>query len=344
MGSRRQSSDIPGLAAAVVTVSLWASAFVGIRDLRSTLSPEALTLGRLVVSSLVLGTVAAIRREPLPAKPDLARIGIYGVLWLVVYSVALNQGERHLDAGTAAMLVNTGPLLIALLAGIFLGEGFPGGLFAGSVLAFGGCVAIGLAATRSGFDAGGSAALCLGAAVAYASAVVVQKPVVARVSSVQVTALACLAATVVSLPFAGSLYRGMSAAPASTWLWVVYLGLAPTAVGFVTWSYALRRTTAGRLASTIYLVPPLAILIGWAWLHEVSSALALAGGGVCLAGVALARGSADRRLAGSLPAWRRVSGTRSSATGRSTSRPRAATADSRGGSRRGSTTSTGASS
>jgi drug/metabolite transporter (DMT)-like permease len=48
----------------------------------------------------------------------------------------LNSGERRVDAGTAAMLVNVGPVLIAILAGLLLHEGFPRALFAGCAVAF----------------------------------------------------------------------------------------------------------------------------------------------------------------------------------------------------------------
>jgi hypothetical protein len=82
--------EAPALAAALGTVVLWSSAFVGIRSAGRSLSPEALALGRLLVSSAALGTFAAVRREPLPARRDLARIACYGVLWLVVYSIVLN--------------------------------------------------------------------------------------------------------------------------------------------------------------------------------------------------------------------------------------------------------------
>ena len=70
---------------------------------------------------------------------------------------------------------------------------------------------------------------------------------------------------------------------------MVYLGLGPTSIGFVGWAYALARTDAGRLGSTTYLVPPLAVLLGWALLGEVPPLLALPGGILCLAGVAVAR-------------------------------------------------------
>jgi drug/metabolite transporter (DMT)-like permease len=70
---------------------------------------------------------------------------------------------------------------------------------------------------------------------------------------------------------------------------MVYLGLFPTAIGFATWAYALARTEAGRLGVTTYLVPPIAVLLGWVLLGEVPPLLAVPGGLLCLAGVGLAR-------------------------------------------------------
>jgi drug/metabolite transporter (DMT)-like permease len=69
----------------------------------------------------------------------------------------------------------------------------------------------------------------------------------------------------------------------------VYLGVFPTAVAFTTWAYALSRTTAGRMGATTYLVPPLAVLMGWMVLGEVPPAFALLGGALCLVGVAVTR-------------------------------------------------------
>ena len=253
------------------------------------MSPGAIALGRLLVAGAALGIVAAVRRERLPQWRDVAAIATYGVLFLAVYSVSLNAAERRVDAGTAAMLINTGPILIAVLAGILLGEGFPRGLFAGCAVAFGGCVLIGLATTRSGTRAGLGIGLCVVAAFAYALAVVVQKAVLARVSAFQVTWLGCAAATVACLPFAPALAREAAHANARALGWVIYLGLFPTALGFATWSFALRRTTAGRTASIAYLIPVVAIVLGWAVLGERPAWLAAGGGALCLAGVYLAR-------------------------------------------------------
>jgi drug/metabolite transporter (DMT)-like permease len=99
------------------------------------------------------------------------------------------------------------------------------------------------------------------------------------------------------LPFVAQLRRELGDAPAGAIGWLVYLGLVPTAIGFSTWAFALRRTDAGRLAATTYLVPPLSILLGWLWLGESPAALAYLGGALCLVGVAVSRrtSGADRR-------------------------------------------------
>ena len=275
--------------AALVTVTLWASAFVGIRAAGEDLSPGVLSLTRLLVGSAALGTLVLVRREPFPAARDLPAIALCGVLWFGLYNVVLNSAERLVDAGTAAMLVGVAPVLVAVSAGVLLGEGFPRALLAGCAVAFAGVVVIWLATSGRGLDAGLGAVLCLVAALAYASGVVIQKPLLGRASGLQVTWLACSVGALACLPFAPALPEELREAGASAVAWTVYLGLFPTALAFTTWAYALSRTTAGRMAATTYLVPPLAVLIGWAVLGEVPPALALAGGALCLAGVAVSR-------------------------------------------------------
>lgn len=283
------TTDVRALVAALVTVTLWASAFVGIRSAGRSLSPGGLALGRLLVSTTVLSGVAFFRRESLPSRRDLAGIAAYGLLWLGVYSVVLNEAERRVDAGTAAMLVNTGPILIAVLAGLLLREGFPRKLLLGCAIAFAGTAVIAVATSDTSTAAGWGAVLCLVAAFAYASAVIAQKPIVARVSGLQVTWLACVVATIACLPFAPQLGRQLGSADGSAILWTIYLGVFPTAIGFALWGYALRRTSAGRMGAMTYLAPPIAILLSWLLLGETPPALAIAGGALCLSGVVLSR-------------------------------------------------------
>jgi drug/metabolite transporter (DMT)-like permease len=285
------------LGAGLVTVTLWASAFVGIRSASHHLSPGALAFGRLSIASVALGLIALVRREPLPMRRDLAPIAVVGIFWFGLYNIALNAGERRVDAGTASMLVNLGPIVLAVLAGLFLGEGFPRRLFGGLAVALAGVVVIGAATSDQGVAASWGALLCIVAAVFYAIGVVAQKPVLVRVSPLMVTWLACTFGAVVCLPFAVTLAREAPDAPASSIGWMVYLAIVPMAIGFLTWGYALARTTAGRMGSLTYLVPPIAILLGWGLLDETPPGLALVGGAICLVGVFIARRQPVRRPA-----------------------------------------------
>jgi drug/metabolite transporter (DMT)-like permease len=276
------------LAAVATTLTLWASAFVAIRHLGGTFSAGSLSLGRLVVGSLALGTVAVSRGLPRPSGRDWLGLVAIGLLWFGVYNVALNQGEHHVDAGTSAMLIQMSPVLIALLATLFLGERFTLWLGVGLVLAFAGVVLISVSQPGGHNDVVG-VLLCLLAALVYSVALVVQKPLVARLSALNVTWLACTVGAVACLPFAGRLVDDTRHASASDIWWVVYLGLFPTAIAFSTFAFALRHMTASSLGITTYLVPPLTILMGWLFLSETPPAMAYVGGALALAGVAVAR-------------------------------------------------------
>jgi drug/metabolite transporter (DMT)-like permease len=281
--------DVAALVAGLFTVTLWGSAFVGIRAAGAAFSPGSLALARLLVSCVVLGAVALVRRDPLPRVRDLGRIAVYGILWLAVYSTALNAAERIVDAGTAALLINVGPILVAILAGVFLGEGFPPRLFVGCAIAFGGCALIGFATTQNRVGAGMGIALLGAAVLAYSTAIVVQKPVLARVPPFQVTFMGVLAATIVCLPFAPNLASELGRASAGAITWTIYLGAFPTAIGFATWGFALRRTKAGQLGTLTYLAPVVAVLLSWMVLRESPPWLAIIGGMVALVGVYVAR-------------------------------------------------------
>ena len=178
-----------------------------------------------------------------------------------------------------------------LLSGLLLGEGFPRRLVIGCAIALAGTGTIGVATSTHGLQAGLGPMLCITGAAAYAGGVTAEKPLLARSSALTITWLACTIGAIVCLPFAPQLFHELTRADRATVAWAIFLGLFPTAMGFSFWAYALARTSAGRLGATTYLVPPMAIVMGWLFLREGPPWLALAGGVLCLAGVAVSRGA-----------------------------------------------------
>ncbi|GAB3002352.1 DMT family transporter [Saccharothrix stipae] len=283
-------TGVAKVAAAVgLAVVLWASSFVAIRAVGHALSPAPLALLRLGVAAAALTLLVMAKRG---ARVRLSRkafllIAAYALLWLAGYTVALNAGERHVDAGTAALLVNLAPLLVAVVAGKFLGEGFSRPLVIGSLVALGGTaiIAMGATAQRDGIGV----LLCLVAALLYAAGVMIQKVTLRHVDGLTAIWLGCVVATAVLLPWLPQLVGELRVAPAGAVLSAVYMGVFPTAIGFTAWAYALRRTDAGRLSATTYAVPAVSVLMSLVLLGEVPTVHGLVGGAICLVGVAISR-------------------------------------------------------
>ena len=282
------------LGAIAFTVLAWASAFVVIRGVAPEVGGGALALGRLIVGVVALSILVLIQRRWIwPTRSDWVRLVIYGVGWFGAYNVALNLAEQTLDAGTTAMIVNIGPILIALGAGLFLGEGIPRWLAIGAGVAFLGVLLIGIGTS---LVADGERPIdpigvlwCLAAALTYAIGVLAQKPVAGRLPASQVALIGAVIGMLACVPFVGQLVTSLATASTPAWVGILYLGIVPTALAFTTWGYALGRMPAGQLGVTTYIVPPIAIVMGLIFFGEVPALLAIVGGVVCLTGVALSR-------------------------------------------------------
>lgn len=276
--------------AALGAVVLWASAFVVIRTTGQHLSPGAMTLGRLAVATLVITPFALRRgiRSRLPRGRDWWLVVAYGVLWFAIYTTSVNAAELHLDAGTTALLVNLAPVIITGYATLRMGERLSLPLVLGLVVAFTGTALI-AAGQQGQVRSLLGVALALLAAVLYAIGTLTQKAALRRTDPLTVTWLGCVIGTVVCLPFAPMLITELAAAPTSAVLGIGYLGVFPTALGFTLWAYALTRTPASQLSVSSYLVPAVAVLLGWLILGELPTLLGLVGGTLCLAGLGLSR-------------------------------------------------------
>ena len=279
-------SDARVLLALGATVFFWASAYAGIRDALQAFGPGQVALARLLVAAVVLALYAVATRMRMPEIRDLPVVLLAGLLAFAVYHVALNYGEITVSAGAAGVLIATAPVFTALLAATFLGERLRPMGWAGMAVSFAGAALISV-------DEGGGLALDPGALLILLSAVCVsvyfvfQRPYLAKYGALAFTTYAIWAGTVCMLPYLPGLFSQSLTAPIGTSLVLVYLGLFPTALGYVTYAYAMSRMNASAAVSFLYLIPVLAYLIGWAWLGEAPTSLSVLGGLLALAGVVL---------------------------------------------------------
>lgn len=268
------------------TVLLWASAYAGIRVGLEDYGPGQVALFRLGVASVALALYALVTRMRLPEVRDLPAILLLGFLGFSVYHSTLNYGELTVSAGAAGVLIATAPVITALLAVAFLQERLRWLGWVGMGLSFAGAALISLDEGQ-GFSLDPGAFLILLSAVCVSVYFVFQKPYLGKYGALAFTTYAIWAGTLLSLVYLPGLVAQAAVAPAGSTLTMVYLGVLPTAVGYITYAYAFSRMNASVAASFLYLVPVLAYLIAWIWIGETPSALSVLGSVIALCGVVL---------------------------------------------------------
>ncbi|MFD9003278.1 DMT family transporter [Streptomyces sp. NPDC059582] len=282
MNTRIGSRSFLALSAVVV---LWASAFPAIRVGVDGLGVAALSLMRLSVAAAALLVIAPFLGVRRPRPRDLPLIALAGATGMTAYQVLLNWGEVHVPAGTASMLIAIAPVCSILLGRAFLSEPVTGRVVAGSGVAIGGCVLVALGGGSTGFSTG--ALVVLAAAVVQGVYHCVSKPLLRRYSGLEVATYAMAAGTALALPLLPATLHALAAAPSGALASAAYLGLLPSAVGFVLWGYAVARLPLTVSTAALYLVPPVAIVVSFVWLSEIPRLLEVVGGFVIISGVVL---------------------------------------------------------
>ena len=269
------------------SLTLWASSFPGIKASLDGYSPFALAALRFLIASLILAGVTPWFKVRRPRPQDLALLLALAFIGVACYHVTLNYGELTATAGAAAFITNFAPVFTALLAWLFLGEAMHWRAWMGVGVSLSGVWCI--AWTQGGsFAIGIDTLVLLGAALCWSCFSILQKPLLTYYTPLEVTCYAVWMGTVflsVLLPQALVAVRG---ARWTATLSVLYLGLFPTALAYVSWSYVLAHLPASRASVYTYVVPLLSTAIAFVWVTEVPSLLFLMGGVLIVGGVIVA--------------------------------------------------------
>jgi drug/metabolite transporter (DMT)-like permease/GNAT superfamily N-acetyltransferase len=276
--------------AALATLVVWSSAFAGISVVVGPgggYGPGQAALLRFLVASATLGVMAAITRQRMPHRRDLPRIMVAAFFGITVYQLGFTFGETQVSASATALIIASGPIWTALLAVWFLKERLNAWGWAGVALAFTGVSAIALGEGSGGLDFEPMALLVMLASLSTAVYFVLSKKPLRTYTSREFTSYVIWFGTVPMLVFLPGLLTQLPAAPPSSTLTIIFLGVFPGALAYVMWSYALARMPASTTASFLYAQPVLATFVAWLWQGAIPSAVTAVGGALALAGVIL---------------------------------------------------------
>ncbi|PHQ66491.1 MAG: permease [Sneathiella sp.] len=253
------------LVAAALMAIIVGAAIVATSSIVADAGPVTIAFLRYFIGVILMLPLALrLKWSPVPAK-DLLPIAVLGIFQFAVLIVLLNFSVIYIDAGLAALIFATLPLLTIILASALGQEQFTGRKFVGILLTILGVgYAVGATAFTEPLGPGG----WLGILAAFASALcgaacsVFYKPYLIRYPTLQISIMA-MSASVLAL--AGlAVMEGMPAAlptfSIGVWAILLFIGLA-SAGGYYLWLYALRHALASNVAVFLGFSPISAAVI-----------------------------------------------------------------------------------
>lgn len=230
-------------------------------------------------------------------RRDLTVFIIVGALMVPVYHIGLNVGEMQVPPAIAGFIVSLTPVLTAVLASLFLKErhnlasivGFLLGLSGVALMVYEGNV-------RGDFP---WLWILWVFVPLFSSAIntILAKRLLARYDPIPFTTLSLTIGTFLSIllmPFVQPSFG----APRhlETWAALAFLGIFSNFIAYYLWFNALKRLSASRTVSFLYLVPVWGMVLSVLWAKEQITAGKLWGGVIVVAGVALGTQATNARL------------------------------------------------
>ena len=272
----------------VALALIWGASFMFIKVAVRELDPWTLIAGRIGLAAL---TLAAVVQASLGARRTLAELRrfagplvVVGLLNTAIPFWLLSWGETRIDSGLAAIIQAAVPIFMAVIAfGFFPAERVSGLRLAGVLVGFVG-VALLVGAQPEGQILGALAVV--GMATFYAIGGLLAGRYLKDAPPLVVAFGTTVVATLVVLG------PGIAEAPSATPGWkaigsVVVLGVVGTAAAYLLFFAIIAGAGAARAGLVTYLVPPIALAYGAAFLDERIGAAAWVAFVLILGGVAL---------------------------------------------------------
>lgn len=278
------------LSALILTVILWGTSFVAIRQSMHDFSPGGLALLRYLIAAVaVVPVYVLLPSRTKPTLKDLPVLFILGMLGIGIYNILLNIGETTTSAAIASFMISQGPVATITLAVIFLRERLTTLSWFGMVLSIGGIVLISHGETQALGHFNHGIFYLIGAIMCAAVYSILQKPLLKRFQPLEITAWSIWFGTLTLAFYFPSLLQEMQHKTLIHFGWPTFLGIGSGVIGYACLAYGFKHFPASKAISFLFAMPFVSIIMGWIVLGEMPTLLSLLGGVLAMSGAFMVR-------------------------------------------------------
>ncbi|MDB2478893.1 DMT family transporter [Alphaproteobacteria bacterium] len=273
--------------AIITTVFFWGSSFPVMSFLLETSSPMVLGAGRFVFAGFIsiLWCAYNLNKKKINFN-HLIRFFIAGFIGIFLYNIFLNYGQKSVSAGASSFIVNCNPLFTALIGFFILKQRVTIIHWVGLILCLIGVSIISID-QEGGFTLGSGATLILFAAILTATYFHILKPLVTIYGSLTSFAYTIVFGTLPMVFWFPETYNFLLISNYEVKLAFLWLALFPTALGYLTWTFAVGYYGANKASLSLYLIAPISLIINYLWYDKEPSLQTIIGGLIIITSLAL---------------------------------------------------------
>lgn len=271
---------------AIITILFWSMAFVYTRLALTYFSAFSLGFLRYFTASLALILIVLIMKLKLPRLSDLKWFLLSGASGFFLYMITFNKGCETVSSATSSVIIAMTPIITALLARIFYHEQLKKLQWAAILVCFAGVIV--LTVLEGGFTVNIGVLWLISAAVLISLYNLLQRRLTKRYTAVQSTAFSIFAGTLLLSVFLPESVSKVAAAPPIQLVYILILGIFPSAIAYISWAKAFAKAThTSSVSNYMFVTPFLASIFGVIIGHETIDLSAIIGGTIIILGLLL---------------------------------------------------------
>jgi drug/metabolite transporter (DMT)-like permease len=283
------------LIALIFTVIVWGITPVFARSVSLAMGPVEALIVRLILVAVVFVVLLSLTTGFHIEKKDWPRLLLISFVGMLGYFVFSVFGFRYAPAGIGTLIMSTQPMLIAILASVAGFEKLSSTTILGLIISFAGSILLVLG-SGEGVSAATGAEIIFGCAliflggVTWSVFVVFSKPLIQTYGALKISGLSNALIALPMLPFVnGRTVEAVSNLDQRAMFGLLFLTFIGASASIITWNYAAASLRPSVLGASLYVMPLVAVIAGWAILDEPVTVNTIIAAAIILAGVAISQ-------------------------------------------------------